>query len=417
MKLFCFIISFGFFLITQAQDLDYVKQQADILASERMLGRGYVGGGLDLAAEHISKEFENLGLIGFGQDYYQPFYHRVNTFPSVIEFKIGGDALTPGIDFIVDPSCPLFAGRLMARIIPLTDLKTLPHPDTIASTCVDCILVLDARGLTDKTILKDADQLKYLYSEYAPVVWLSDTKLTWAVSDQQTRYPIVETNSDKLKDGSWIELKIGAELISDFKSKNILGHVKGRSVPDSIIVFTAHYDHLGMMGEEACFNGANDNASGTAFLLSLAKHYVEYPDDYTCVFIAFAGEEAGLKGSKYFVENPLFDLSKVRFVINLDLMGSGVDGITVVNAKENHEEFSILEELNTEHELLPVVKSRGQAANSDHYYFAEAGVPAIFIYALGGSQAYHDVYDVSSNLTFEEYPDIFKLLTYLVDKL
>ncbi|NNK80207.1 MAG: M28 family peptidase [Flavobacteriales bacterium] len=382
-----------------------------------MLGRGYVGGGLDLAAEHISKEFKNIGLKCFEEDYYQPFYHRVNTFPSIVELKVDGHSLVPGLEFIVDPSCPQYSGRLKAEIFQIDDAGPLPHPDSLDRSCEDCIVVLDVRAISDKTILSDARQLKYLYSYHAPVIWLSNDKLTWAVSDKQTVYPIIETGSYEVKEGSMVDLKIQAEMIDDFKSKNILGYVQGLNSPDSFIVFTAHYDHLGMMGKEACFYGANDNASGTAFMMSLADHYVERPDDYTCVFIAFAGEEAGLKGSKYFVDNPLIDLSKVRFVINLDLMGSGIEGITVVNAVENKTEFSIMEELNSEYDLLPLIKSRGQAANSDHYFFAEAGVPAVFIYALGGSQAYHDVHDVSSNLTFDEYSDIFRLLTYLVDKL
>jgi hypothetical protein len=97
----------------------------------------------------------------------------------------------------------------------------------------------------------------------------------------------------------------------------------------------------------------------------------------------------------------------------MDLMGSGVDGIMVVNGKENPEVMEILQMENEVNEYLPKVGERGQAANSDHYYFAEAGVPAVFIYALGGSSAYHDIFDVYENLTFEEYPDIYRLLMHL----
>jgi hypothetical protein len=400
-----------------SQDIDYVKKQAEILSSHKMKGRGYVDNGLECAAKHISKEFKKIGLKSYQGDYYQSFHHKVNTFPDKVELTVDHVVLKPGVDFIVDSSSPLFAGRLKAKLIDLSDLSSLPDPNLLEESCDDCILILDVRQVTDDQIRKDAIQLKYLYSQHVPVIWLSDAKRTWSVSDGQSEFPVIETSSDLLKDGSLIEVKIDARFESDFESKNIIGYISGTSNSDSIILFTAHYDHLGMMGDEAIFYGANDNASGTAFIMSLAKHYIKNPSEYTCVFIAFAGEEAGLKGSKFFVENSLIDLEKIRFVINLDLMGSGIDGITVVNAKDNATEFDLMSGLNEELELLPAIKSRGQAANSDHYYFAEAGVPAIFIYALGGSKAYHDVFDVSSNLTFDEYSDIFKLLTHLVEKL
>lgn len=399
------------------QDIDYVKEQAEILSSPKMKGRGYVDDGLECAAKHIAKEFKKIGLKSYEEDFFQPFRHRVNTFPEEVELIVDHVVLKPGVDFIIDSSSPLFGGRLKAKLLDLGHMTTLPDPIELKEECTDCILVLDARHILDKQLSKDAIQLKYLYSEHMPVIWLSDAKRTWSVSESQSEYPIIETDSDLIHDGSLIEVKIDARMESDFESKNVIGYVPGTTNADSIILFTAHYDHLGMMGDEAIFYGANDNASGTAFIMSLAKHYVEDPSEYTCVFIAFAGEEAGLKGSRFFVENPLIELDKIRFLINLDLMGSGIDGITVVNAKENNTEFDLMKSLNEEFDLLPAIKSRGQAANSDHYYFAEAGVPAVFIYALGGSMAYHDVFDVSSNLTFDEYSDIFKLLTHLVEKL
>jgi len=84
--------------------------------------------------------------------------------------------------------------------------------------------------------------------------------------------------------------------------------------------------------------------------------------------IAFGAEEAGLVGSKHFVEHPLFDLKQIRFLLNTDIMGSGEEGITVVNATLFKPEFEKLIELNEEGNYLPQIKSRGPAANSDHYF-------------------------------------------------
>ncbi|WP_373564478.1 M28 family peptidase [Sphingobacterium sp. E70] len=75
--------------------------------------------------------------------------------------------------------------------------------------------------------------------------------------------------------------------------------IKGTSESDSLIVITAHYDHVGAIGKRVVFTGANDNASGTALLLYLTTHYRQYPPKYNTVFLAFSGEESGLLGSTF----------------------------------------------------------------------------------------------------------------------
>jgi aminopeptidase YwaD len=178
-----------------------------------------------------------------------------------------------------------------------------------------------------------------------------------------------------------------------------------------MIVITAHYDHLGGMGNNTYFPGANDNASGVALMLRLAKFYAANPQKYSLVFIAFSGEEAGLLGSKYFTEHPLVDLKKIRFLINTDLAGTGEEGITVVNATQYKKEFALLNQINEEFRYLVKINSRGKAANSDHYWFSEKGVPSFFIYTMGGIRAYHDIYDRAETLPLTEHDDLFRLIT------
>ena len=109
-----------------------------------------------------------------------------------------------------------------------------------------------------------------------------------------------------------VDLAIESKFIRNYKSQNVVGYLEG-NVPDSCVVVVAHYDHLGMMGDSTVFCGANDNASGVALLLSLAKHYAVHKPKYSILFIAFGGEEIGLIGSKYFVDNPLVPLSSIKF--------------------------------------------------------------------------------------------------------
>jgi Zn-dependent M28 family amino/carboxypeptidase len=152
-------------------------------------------------------------------------------------------------------------------------------------------------------------------------------------------------------------------------------------------------------------------------LLNLVKHYVKNPPKYKTLFIFFAGEEAGLLGSKYFVESKVVDLKKIKFLINLDLLGTGDDGIMVVNGYTFEKQFSLLESINKEKNLVKEIKRRGKASNSDHYWFSEAGVPCFFIYTLGGIKAYHDIYDVAKTLPLTDYVDVFKLVTEFTNQL
>ena len=180
-------------------------------------------------------------------------------------------------------------------------------------------------------------------------------------------------------------------------------------------MFSAHYDHLGMMGETATFNGANDNASGVAMMLTLMKYFSENNPEYSVLFIAFGGEEAGLVGSKYYVQNPIIPLKKMKFLYNVDMMGTGSEGIQVVNSTEHPKEFERLKKINEKYNLVKEIKPRGKAANSDHYWFEEAGVPTFFSYTLGGVTYYHDIQDRPETLPLTEFDDLHTLIVKFVN--
>jgi Zn-dependent M28 family amino/carboxypeptidase len=208
-----------------------------------------------------------------------------------------------------------------------------------------------------------------------------------------------------------IRYKCEAQWQENLRSQNVIGYLPAAETSDSFLVLTAHYDHLGKMGD-AIFYGANDNASGVAMLLELARYYAEHPEKrpFNLLFIAFGGEEAGLVGSRHYVQHPLVSLSKMRFLLNLDLMGNGEDGITVVNGTVFEKEMNVLERLNDKHHWLSNIKRRGAAANSDHYPFSERGVPSFFFYTMGGKPWYHDIYDRPEDLTFEGFEPIMSLI-------
>ncbi len=364
------MLSLGY-LHSFAQDLNYARKTISTLTSKKYWGRGYTNNGMGKAADFIENEFKKFGLSPLsGNSYKQSFSFPVNTFPSNMSLKLNGKTLIPGKDFIVHQA---------------------------------------SKGATASDSLIQKDSTTYL-SKNGQIAISLQPKLTWSVSQQALDYTIVEINKNSVSfPPAHIELNMTNKLVPNFTAANVGAIIKGTTKPDSILVFTAHYDHLGGMGSKTFFPGANDNASGIAMLLDLAKYYAAHPPKYSMAFICFAAEEAGLLGSKYFTENPLIPLKNIRFLWNLDLVGTGETGATVVNATIHAQEFALLNKINNEKQLLAKINARGKAANSDHYFFTEKGVPAFFLYTQGGIAAYHDVDDKAETLPLTAYENLFKL--------
>jgi aminopeptidase YwaD len=364
---------------THSQSISFGKKIVDTLTSSIFWGRGYTNDGMKKAAAFLASEFQSYGLTPMnGQDFFQEFSHPVNTFPGKMEVSVNGKALVPGKDFIISA---------------------------------------ESRGVKGEGALTPSEKDQFINSGDRLIFKLED-KLTWSVSQEAAEYSVVLVDRKSVA-ASLTSYKVNFEnkVVKNFKASNICGVVKGTAQPDSFILISAHYDHLGGMGKETYFPGANDNASGVSLLMNLAKYYAANPQPYSIGFILFAGEEIGLLGSKYFTEHPLVPLKKIRFLTNTDLAGTGEEGITVVNATEFPKEFEWMQKINNEQKLLAAVNARGKAANSDHYFFTEKAVPSFFFYTLGGIKAYHDVFDKSETLPLNEHEDLFKLLIAFNKKL
>jgi len=252
------------------------------------------------------------------------------------------------------------------------------------------------------------------------VLVLTDEKFTFSVGREPLSYGLIYLKGIKFNPSAEIYTDIKSKYLVNQISSNVIGYIpsnlkkKREKENAQTILITAHYDHLGAMGEKTFFPGANDNASGVAMLFELAKYFKDNPLKYNVVIVAFAGEEAGLLGSEYYVRYPWFDLKNIKFLVNLDIMGSGEEGITVVNGTKHTDEFQRLIKLNEEKKGLSFIKQRGEAANSDHYWFSKMNVPAFFIYTMGPNKNYHDVFDTYENLSFAKFNDIKELLIYFL---
>ena len=148
-------------------------------------------------------------------------------------------------------------------------------------------------------------------------------------------------------------------------------------------------------------------------LLELYHYYIINRPERTIKFISFAAEEVGLIGSYYYTQQN--DLSSISFVLNLDLYGAGSKGVTVVNGKVFESFFNILTKINDNFNLVSKIKARGEAANSDHYYFSKKGIPAFFVYSNGSVGGYHNVEDRPEKLEKGYFNSLFLLLRHFLD--
>ncbi len=398
-------------LPTAAQDVNFVKAEVDVLTSAKFSGRGYVNDGCNEAGFYLMTRFRQLGLLPAIGGYAQHFSLSANTFSDPTVLKVDGQPFEEGAAYIVDPASGSVSGTWEMFFLDSTHFqgrKKLP-------SAKGRVPVIDLKGINLPDEVSAMYEFKRSMTTSGPVVLLQPEKLTWSVGNQSYKYPVFEVLSDSFpKKPQTLEVKVNA-VQSDHQVFNVIGFIPGlRS--DSSIVITAHYDHLGMMGD-AMFPGASDNGSGVAMLLDMARHFGNSMPTYNIWFIAFAGEEAGLVGSKYFVENPLIPLPSIKLLLNLDLMGSAASAITVVNGKLYPRFIEKLTSINEASELVPRIKLRGKAANSDHFWFSESGVPAIFIYTEGTVESYHDINDVASGLDWARYDELFTLLTQFVNEI
>jgi Zn-dependent M28 family amino/carboxypeptidase len=170
-------------------------------------------------------------------------------------------------------------------------------------------------------------------------------------------------------------------------SSNVLAMIPGSKRPDEVVVYMAHWDHLGRsLGRSGdnIFNGALDNASGTAGLLAIAKAFAESPrrPERSVVFLGLTLEESGLLGSAYYASNPVFPLRKTVAALNMDAMswGGPTRDVSVIGfgASELEEYLAVAAKTQDRVLRMEPTPEKGFFYRSDHFNFAKVGVPALY---------------------------------------
>lgn len=217
---------------------------------------------------------------------------------------------------------------------------------------------------------------------------------------------------------------------SQIKGRNILSYIEGSDKKDEVIILTAHYDHIGMRGKEV-FNGADDNASGTSAVMLIAKALQSAKEkglgprrSILCMLVT--GEEKGLLGSMYYVNDPVFPLAKTIANVNTDMIGRSdekykdkSDYIYVIGSDRLSQDLHNLNEtVNAERSGLTLDYTYNDEndpnlfySRSDHYKFAEKGIPIIFFFS-GVHPDYHRITDDAHKIQFHKMSLIARHIFY-----
>jgi hypothetical protein len=202
---------------------------------------------------------------------------------------------------------------------------------------------------------------------------------------------------------------------------NVLGYLDNPG--DKIIVIGAHFDHLGMggmssmeRGTEAVHNGADDNASGTAALLHLAKKLKEANLQSDVLFFAISGEERGLWGSNYYTKNPTIDLSKVNFMINMDMVGRLDEerGLAVYGTGTAPQWNDLVDKVNTD--SVKIVKKESGKGPSDHTSFYLKDIPVLHFFT-GQHSDYHRPSDDADKINYNGILTVTDMIERIITSL
>ncbi|NIR51710.1 M28 family peptidase [candidate division KSB1 bacterium] len=196
------------------------------------------------------------------------------------------------------------------------------------------------------------------------------------------------------------------------QTQNVLGLVKGSDprLRNELVVVGAHYDHLGIIDNQI-YNGADDNASGTAGVLEIAEAFSEIPvvPRRSVLFIAFSAEELGLLGSRYYVEHPVWPLERTVTMINLDMIGRNDPyEVSVIGSNRSPKIHAVNIEANEEVGLDLKYDGEHFFNRSDQANFAKHGIPVLF-YNTGVHHDYHRPTDVPEKINPQKLSRIARL--------
>lgn len=420
-----------------------LKKHIEFLADDKLEGRRTGTRGEELAREYIMSQFESVGLIAKGTGSYPQSFpvNEGKMMEDASYLTINDNKLEKGKDYFFFPYSPnVVMNAVPAIAVPETDMpwfidlkevleenKSNPHFD----------LAEHIRSNVKKMSKLGASALFYYNSS------ATDDKLAYDPKDRTEQAPIPVVYIRKGAAAKYftdksasISLKMKIQIAERKRTGyNVVGFIDNNA--PTTVILGAHYDHLGY-GEDgnsrhtshdpAIHNGADDNASGTAALIELARKLkASKAKQNNYLFIAFSGEELGLFGSKYFTENPTIDLKTVNYMINMDMVGRLSDSSKVVTiggygtspewGKRIKPEYFVTP--NADKKTAPDLVIRYDSSGtgpSDHTSFYRKDIPVLF-YFTGLHTDYHKPSDDADKINYNGEAVIIQHITELIESL
>ncbi len=212
-----------------------------------------------------------------------------------------------------------------------------------------------------------------------------------------------------------VSVSVKNEIKKDV-SKNVVAMIPGTDRKDEVLIYSAHWDHLGVgkpIEGDSIYNGAIDNASGTAGLLAIAEAFKKSDNTKrSIVFIALTGEEQGLLGSAFYAENPIFDPKKSVANINMDALASPgkMKDLTITGYGHSEmDEYAEAEALKQNRYIIPDPEAeKGYFFRSDHFNFAKIGIPALYASGTyeGFDKSIEEVKELSTYYNINNYHQV-----------
>ena len=399
-----------------AQDLAHYKRVVKELSSAKYQGRGYAKDGANKAGKYLEKEYRKAGV---DEVTLQPFTIDINTFPGKMEMWADGKKLTAGVDFSMREYSPGVHGEFPVYHVDTLNFdadrmfEDLARPE-YENCLVCCEFWFAYRNKAAFSRLQKAGECT---NAGLIQTWTSPIKFYKAYGEKVIDKPIVWVTPEAIEGVKSVKLNVDNRFLPGYGLFNVIAKVEGER-HDSCYVFTAHYDHLGNLGRKIFYAGANDNASGTAAIVTLAAYYAQHKPPYDIYFLSFSGEDANLRGSEFFANNPIVPLERIKYLFNIDMIGDNNPVQYCEVSDEGMRGFELFERINGEKKYFKALNRGDLAANSDHYPFATRHVPCIFLENEDGDAFpyYHTIYDTYRNAVFDSYEPVFRMVTDFIER-
>lgn len=435
------------------------RLRADVafLAADELEGRGTPSRGLDLAALYLESQLRAAGVEPAVSGSFRQSYLIGSYAPdkAKVDVRIDGRAVSPSnyvfLNFGRDPqrgpmALPLVrtGNGIVLEEKNVNDLYGLALRGKAAVAQRGAPWPLDATAVfgPDRAMgklmaatVRGAELLIYLSDaldggpeaeagffrqmRHAGVSFVRDGRLRHA----SALNPLLVLKPAAMpKDGARVIIQIDAP-VEEGRALNVLGMVRGAdpTLRDEWVVLTAHYDHIGShpvaAGEDGIWNGADDNASGTAAVLELARRIARQPTRRSVLVFFTSGEDRGMLGSAYYAIAPVVPMNRVVLQLNLDMIGRSQGQVEAI-APQAPELFAEAVALGKQ-KGIQVIADRQPGWRllylTDTYHFARHQVPGIFFFT-GLHADYHQPSDTAEKIRYEEMARIVEIALEIVRK-